>query len=161
MRGCLTFVIGLLLGAGLVLLQWPHDPKGVRAPSASDVHVVISDTYLARLVQQRSGSIAFPQVRNVVITSVPPAVVVVRADLLAGPVSTPSSLEVQPIAEGGTIDMRILSSHVAGIPVPPLLTSILQDAINRAARRAITPRVHIVAVRVRPEGVDVYADDAG
>jgi serine/threonine-protein kinase len=160
-RGCLTLLIGFALGAGLVLWWWPHQPTGVALPASADVRVFISDSYLSRAVQQRVAGMTLPEIHNVRVLSSPPAALLVNADLTVGPFTAPSSMEVQPVASGGGVQVQIVESHIAGIPIPSQLTGFLQDAINGETQHALSTHSRVTGVAVRPDGVEILADYAG
>lgn len=158
MRGCLTLILGFLLGAGLMLYWWPQQPRGVVAPKAADLRVTISDSFLAREVQSHLAGQTAPAVSNVRINSIPPAALVVDADLSAGPVSTGASTEVQPVISGGQIQVNVISSRVAGIPIPSQLTGVLRDAINGRLSNLLGADARATGVRVLPAGIEIDAD---
>jgi hypothetical protein len=137
MRGCLTLLIGFLVGAGLMLVWWPQPPSGVSPPRSSDLRIVISNAYLARTVQRRVSGMRLPSVDHVRIASHPPTSLVMRVDLSLGLVSAPAALELAPVATNGHIQTQLVSSEVVGVPIPPPLAGFVTDAINR--RMAVLP----------------------
>jgi hypothetical protein len=154
----LLLLVGFLLGAGLMLAWWPQPPKGSARPQAADIHVLLADSYLSRLVQRRVDQVSFPQIQHVSVTSSPPAALIASADLTAGPLSAPATVEVQPVAEGGKVQIRIISVRVAGIPIPSQLTGALADAINSSARQAVGPDTRITSLAVTPGGLEIWAN---
>jgi len=161
LRGCLILIVGFLLGAGLVLWWWPHEPHGIAVPASADLRVRISDAYLSRTVQQHVAGMTLPTIKNVQVRSSPPAALVLTADLGAGPVTAGSSMEVQPVVAGGSVHIQITSTHIAGIPIPSQLTGFLQDAINSNTQRLLSAHTRITGVSVKPDGLEVLATYVG
>jgi uncharacterized protein YpmS len=160
MRSVLLLLVGFILGVGLMLIWWPQPPKGTARPQRADLQVLVADSYLSRVVQRHVAGVSFPQIRNVRVASVPPAALVLTADLGAGPISAPASVEAQPVAQNGAIQVRIVDMSVAGIPIPSQLTVALADAVNSSARHAVGPNTRITGVTVKPGGLEIYADYA-
>lgn len=159
MRGCLALVVGFVLGAALMLVWWPRPPgPAVPPPQSFDVRVTIADGYLSRVAQQRVASISVPTIRHVSVASSPPAELIVSADAAVGPVSAPITLALQPVAEGGAVQVHVVSAHVAAIPVPAPLTGVVSDSINASARRLVGANARITGVVVTPFGLEIYAN---
>jgi hypothetical protein len=156
----LILLIGFALGAGLMLWWWPHQPAGVAVPASADLRVMISDHYLANAVQNRVNGMTIPSITNVQVRSLPPAALVVTATLSLGPVSADSSMEVQPVASGGTIQMHIISTHIGPIPIPSQLTVFLEDAINNDTQHLLSSGTRITGVTVKPQGVEILANSS-
>src|SRR5438045_3493482 len=114
MRGCLTFVAGLVLGVALMALWWPNIPAGQSVPQGSDVRVRLSDGYLSRIVQRRTADMGLS---GVSITSDPPASMIARGTLTVAIVSVPVSLRLQPFAEKGSLHVRLLEAQVGSVPL--------------------------------------------
>jgi hypothetical protein len=159
-RGCLTLIIGLIAGAGLMLAWWPKQPSGTVSPRAADLRVTISDAYLARTVQARVAGYSVPQVRHVRVASLPGVALVVSADLTVGPLSAPASVEMQPYPANGQVQVRIISTRVAGIPIPSQLTGVIADAIDSSARGLMDRHAHVTGVTVTPTGIQLSANYA-
>ena len=158
LRGCLTLLIGFALGAALMLALWPHPPAGVSAPRTSDVRVVVSDASIARTVQRRVSTMQVPSVDHVRVASHPPKSLIVHVDLSLGPLSAPATLEVMPVAQNGRVQARLISSEVAGVPVPPQLTGFVGDAINRRVGDLQGNGGRVTGTRVLPSGLEVFTD---
>lgn len=158
MRGCLTLVLGFVLGAGLMLYWWPRPPRGITAPAPADLRVMISDTYLSRAVGNRLSSLTAPQVTNLRISSVPPNYLVAAATLTAGPLAAPASVQIQPVAANGQIEITIIASSLAGVPIPSQLIGVVQDSINARTRRLLGAHTSVVGARVLPSGLEVDAN---
>jgi hypothetical protein len=153
--GCLTLLLGFVLGASSTLLWWPRLPSGTVRAEPWDLRVTITDAYLARLVGRRVAGDTLPRIRNVRIRSSPPAALLTDADLSVGPLEAPGTLELQPIAAGGKVRVRIIAARLAGIPVPSLLTGSLEGAIDTAAARATGSSVRVIGVRVTADGLEL------
>lgn len=160
MRGCLLLLLGFVAGAGLMLWWWPQQAHGIVRPQAADLQVTISDGYLSRAIQQRLGGLTLPSVKNVAVRSVPHRSLLVGLDLAAGPVSAPVSIEVQPVAANGTIDLRVISTRVAGIPIPAQITGLVSTAINDSTRVHLRANTRVTGVDVTATGLEVLATDA-
>ena len=161
MRGCLLLVIGFVTGAALMLLWWPKQPTPrAGPPMPADLRLTLSDAFIARELQRRFTAISFPTVTHVGIGSVPPVGLAVRADIGAGPVSAPLSMEVQPVAEHGQVAISIISTHLAGIPIPSQLTGFLADIINSRAHNLLGSETRVVRVRTVPGALEILADYA-
>lgn len=118
----------------------------------------VSDAYLSRKVQRRVSGITVPQISHVEISSAPPATLVARADLGAGPLSVPTTLDVRPYATNGRIQMDLVSANVAGVPIPTPLIGALADSMNGAARNLAGPNAYVVGVYVIPTGLEIMVD---
>src|SRR4051794_14178669 len=118
MRGCLTFVVGFALGAALVLAWWPRTPATMTAPAASDVHLILSDRYLARLVEGRASTLGPATLTDLTIASAPPSVLVARAQVSIGGLAVPLTVEAQPVAENGKIQIQVLTTRIGTVPIP-------------------------------------------
>lgn len=166
MRGCLAgghggpplLVIGFLLGLAVSIFFVARPPTGTVVPAASDVRITISDGYLARRIQQKLSSLGMAQVSGVTVASVPPSELIARGQVTAGPLSEPVTLGLQPVAAGGTVQVRIVSTHVGGIPVPSVFTTLVQNVMDRAITQAIGSQVRIVGTAVTRQGLVISAD---
>lgn len=158
MRGCLTLVLGILIGTAGMLYFWPKQPTGTALPASSDVRVFVSDRYLSRLVQRHASSIQLPQVRDVHIRSAPPAGLIATAQLSVGPISAGATMELAPEVQAGRVRMRIVSSTVAGIPIPDQLAGIVESQMNAATGNVSTNGARITGVRVTARGVQITAN---
>jgi hypothetical protein len=159
MRGCLTLIVGIVVGVVAMALMWPHAPSGVTAPpSTADVRATISNAYLSRLVGSRLARRSIPRIREVRITSNPPADLVADAKVSLGPLSAPVTIEVQPQIEGGVVRAHIVSTHVGAVPVPSFFTGVLEESINDAMKRAIGTSTRVTGVQILPGGLAISAD---
>lgn len=158
MRGCLTLLLGILVGIGAMLYFWPKQPAGRALPASSDVRVFVSDRYLSSLVQRHASSIDLPQVSDVHILSSPPAVLIATAQLSVGPISAPTSMELAPEIENGRVHIRIVSSTIAGIPIPDQFAGIVEGQINAAAGNVNTGAARITGVKVTARGLQITAN---
>jgi hypothetical protein len=160
-RGCLLLVIGFIAGAGLMLVWWPKQPTVRAVPAATDLHLTLSDAFLARELQHRFTTISVPSVTNVGVRSVPPSALAIRADAGAGPVSVPIAVEVQPVADAGQIRISIISSQLGGVPIPSQLTGFLTDIINSRTHNLLGRDTHVTGIRTLPGALEILADYAG
>lgn len=158
MRGCLLLIVGFALGAGLVFYWWPRIPAGQPVPAASDVRIIISDGFITRAVQQRVAGMTLPSIQQVRVTSNPPSTILVHIDLTTAQVSAPAALEIQPIAENGQIQVHVVSTNVAGIPVPPPLAGFVADAINSHSGHVLGDNARVTGVEVVPGAVEILAN---
>jgi hypothetical protein len=162
MRGCLLLVGGIILGGILALYLWrpasPPVPRGVTAPQGADLHVLLADAYVSRLVNSRLKASSLSVLHDVRISSDPPSTLIAHAHASVGPFSIPVDIEAVPVVQNGAIHIRISSSHVGPVPIPSAFTGILEssinDSLNLQGRRDIT----VVAASVKPQGLDVYAN---
>lgn len=157
MRGCLTLVLGFLLGAGLMLYWWPRPPHGVALPASADLRATVSDSYLTRLVATRAAGIQFPTVTHVQVLSNPPATLVVDANVSAATVTAPLVMALQPVAQNGRVQVQVVSASLAGIPVPAQLTGIVEEQINHAVNRVAGTDARITGVLITGQGMTVTA----
>lgn len=159
MRGCFTLLLGFVLGIALMLYLWPRTPPATRPPSQpADVRVLIADTYLAHLVQQRASTISAPSIQNVTVSSSPPNILNTSADVAAGPLSAPVTLQIQPLATNGSIQLHVVSAQVGAVPVPPQLAGLVIDAINSTIQRQVNANAQVTAVTVTAGGLEIYAN---
>ena|SRR5437763_1721728 len=155
MRGCLTFIVGLLIGAGVMAFWWPKVPAGQSVPQQADIHIRISDSYLSHLVQPQASGLGFT---DVVVTSVPPSELVARGNLTVGPVTLPAALSFQPVAVNGALHVNLVEAQVAGIPLPGQLVPVVAGRINSAINQRVGKQAAVQSVRVTPSGLDVTAN---
>lgn len=158
MRGCLILVVGFLLGLAVSIFFAMRPPVGTSVPAASDVRVTISDGYLARRIQQKLASLGVVEVSQVTVTSAPPSELIARGQVTAGPVSGPVALGLEPVATGGTVQVRIVSTEVGGIPVPGVFTTLVEGVINRAVTRFMGNGVRIIGTSVTSRGLVIAAN---
>ncbi len=158
MRGCLILFIGFLFGLAVSILFVARPPTGTITPATSDVRITISDGYLARRIQRKLGGLGMVQVSRVTVASSPPAELIARGQVTAGPVSEPVTLGLQPVATGGTVRVRIVSTRVGAIPVPSVFTTLVEGVINDAVTRSIGNQVRIVGAAVTDQGLVISAD---
>jgi hypothetical protein len=156
-RGCLLILLGFALGVILMLVLWPHQPSGTYVPGPASVRVTLSDSYLSKAVQARVQGQTLPTVRNVRISSHPANVLIMSADLSAGPVGTSGSVEVQPLASGGNFAIHVVAMNVAGVPIPSQLGSYLEQAVNSNLAPLLDPHTRVVGVLVTKTGLQVDA----
>jgi len=141
-----------------MLAWWPHPPSGVSAPRSSDLRIVISDAYLARTVERRVSGMRVPSVDQVRIASNPPRSLIMRVDLSLGPLSAPAALELSPVAKNGHVQIRLISSEVAGVPIPPQLAGFVTDAINHRIADLPGGGGQVTGVRILTSGLEILAD---
>jgi hypothetical protein len=156
-RGILLLLLGFVAGSAMMLSLWPRPPAGIAAPRTSDLRVFISNRYLARSVQTRfAGSI--PSISDVRVASAPPSSLVVRSQLGVGPLSVPADLDLAPVAQNGSINVRVVSSGLAGLSVPGQLTPFISSVINGRVNAVIAGRAQVTAVTILPAGIEVFAN---
>lgn len=137
--------------------SWPATPAGSTLPQRSDVHVSLSDGFMTRTAQARLSSTGIVSLRGVQVRSAPPALVV-RADAGVGPVSAPITVEFLPVAVSGTVQVRIIATHIGIVPVPNALTGLVTGSINDALRRTLRNNATITGVIVTQRGLDITAN---
>jgi hypothetical protein len=155
MRGCLTFVVGVLLGAALMLYWWPKQPAAETAPQSPDLRIRLSDRYLARVIGTRVSGMG---VSGVSVSSAPPTTMIASGTLSLVVASAPVSLQVEPVASGGTIHVNVVDLRVGNLPIPGGLVPTIGDSINRSVRSRLGRNAVVRSVRVTPGGLDVTAD---
>jgi hypothetical protein len=160
MRGCLLVVIGILIGAlaGVWLSREPAIRKGIVVPQRAELHVVISDGYLSTLVNRRLRNSSASVVHDVRVSSKPPSVLTAIGTASVGPLSTSVAADLQPEASNGGVHVSVVATHVGAIPIPSAFTGLFEGSIDDAIRRSLGGRVRVVAVDVRAEGLEIYAD---
>jgi hypothetical protein len=162
MRGCLTLIVGLVIGAVAVWFLWSQSTapvaKGIVAPQRSDVHAVLSDAYLSRLVNDAAQGSSIVSLRNVHLSSNPPGALVAQAEGTLGPLTVPVSAEVAPSARNGSVHVTLLSTRVGAVPIPTAFTGLVEAQVNQAVRNTLGGSVRVVAVDVVPQGLEVYAN---
>jgi hypothetical protein len=157
-RGCLILVLGFLLGLAISIFFVARPPTGTATPTASDVRITISDGYLARRIQQKISSLGMAEVSGVSVASAPPSELIAHGRVAAGPLSEPVTLGLQPVAASGTVQVRIISTQVGGLPVPSVFTTLVANVINQAITRSIGNQVRIVGTAVTGQGLVISAD---
>jgi hypothetical protein len=161
-RGCLTLIVGLVIGAAAASFLWSQSSapvaKGIVAPQRSDVHAVLSDAYLSRLVNRAARGSGVASLHNIRLSSNPPGALVAQADGTIGPLTVPVSADVAPSAQNGSVQITLLSTHVGSVPIPTAFTGLIEAQVNQAVRSALGGSVRVVAVDVVPQGLEVYAN---
>ena len=155
MRGCLTFVVGLLLGVGLMLYWWPKAPAAESVPASSDIRIHLSDRYLGHLVQSRVSSMG---VTGVSVSSAPPQTLIAQGTLGLAIVSAPIAIQFQPVAQGGTLQVKVVDVRVGSIPLPGQLIPLIAGSINSSVRSRLGTKAVVQSVQVTPTGLDVEAN---
>jgi LmeA-like phospholipid-binding len=140
-----------------MVFSWPTTPAGSALPQRSDVRVSLSDGYLTRAVQARLSSTGIVSIHGLQVRSAPPALVV-HADAAIGPVSAPISVELQPVATGGAVQVRIIATHIGAVPVPNVLTGLVTGSINDSLRHTLGARATVTGVAVTQRGLDITAN---
>jgi uncharacterized protein YpmS len=157
-RGCLTLVIGFVVGLGLMLWWWPKPPHGASLPSSSDVRATVSDAYLTRMVAAKAATIQFPSISQVQVLSNPPTTLVVHGQASAGVVTAPLSMEFEPRVQNGQVQVQVVSASLGGISIPPQLTFLIADRINSAIAPLAGSNTSVTGVGVSPQGVTITAN---
>jgi hypothetical protein len=137
--------------------SWPTTPAGSVLPQRSDVRVSLSDGYLTRAVHARLSSTGIVSIHGFQVRSAPPALVV-HADASIGPISAPISVELQPVATGGAVQVRIIATHIGVVPVPNVLTGLVTGSINDSLRHALGTHATVTGVAVTQRGLDITAN---
>lgn len=158
MRALLILAAGFLIGVAALLFFWPQPPSGVSAPPPSDVRVTISDTYLARVAASHIHALGPVAISKITLASSPPDELIARAAAGVGPLSAPVAIQLQPVARGGTVQVRLITVRIGDIPIPGTLAGVLGSTINSRLRSLLGHRASVVAVRVVPAGLQVYAN---
>jgi hypothetical protein len=99
-----------------------------------------------------------PSVDHVRIASNPPTSLIMRVDLSIGPWSAPVALDLSPVATNGHVQTRLISTEVAGVPIPPHLAGLVTDAINRRIAALPGGKGQATGVRVLPSGLEILAN---
>jgi uncharacterized protein YpmS len=158
-RGCLPLVLGFVLGVALMLVFWPKVPDATRVPSRNDVHVTISDKYLSRVITKRLHDAGLTTVSHLVVASSPSRLLVVNADISIAGISVPIALSAQPYVSKGQVQVRLLSTSVGGIPLPTQIIAPVSGSIQSSLHNLLGKTAVVKAVRVRPAGVEIFADE--
>jgi hypothetical protein len=137
--------------------SWPTTPAGSVLPQRSDVRVSLSDGYLTRAVHARLSSTGIVSIHGLQVRSAPPALVV-HADASIGPISAPISVELQPVATGGAVQVRIIATHIGVVPVPNVLTGLVTGSINDSLRHTLGTHAAVTGVAVTQRGLDITAN---
>lgn len=156
MRGCLTLVIGLALGVAVMARWWPTIPTGSALTPGSDVRVTLSDGYLTKAVRARISSGGIVAIRGLVVRSAPPTMIV-RAVASVGPISAPITVQLQPIAAGGDVQVRIIATRLGFIPVPNAFTGLVAGSINDSLHHILGANAVVTGVSATPRGLDIAA----
>jgi hypothetical protein len=158
-RSLVFLLIGIAVGVGYMVYAHPAaaPAAGSAAPARSDVRVLLSDTYLGHVVQQRIG-VQGVTVNQARITSVPPNELVARAQVQLGPVLTPVTLQLQPVVQGGGLQFRALGGNINGIPLPAPAAQLMAAGINQSLQRAVGSSMRVTASRVMASGLEIWAN---
>jgi hypothetical protein len=140
-------------------IAWPAIPAGSTLPQRSDIRVSLSNGYLTRVVQTRLSSHGVVSIRDLQVQSAPP-VMVVRAEAGIGPFSAPITVELQPVAASGAVQVRIVATRIGIVPVPNILTGLVAGSINDSLRHALGANATVTGVSVTKRGLDITANYA-
>jgi hypothetical protein len=140
-------------------VAWPTTPAGSTLPQASDVRVSLSNAYLTRVAQARLSSHGILSIRGLQMRSAPP-LMIVRAEAGIGPFSAPITVELQPVATSGNVQVQIVTTHIGVVPVPSVLTGLVAGSINDSLRHALGAKATVTGVRVTTRGLDITANYA-
>jgi hypothetical protein len=157
MRGCLTLLVGIAVGVAIMAFSWPTIPAGSTLPGSSDVRVSLGNGYLTRIVQARLSTNGIVSIHGLQVRSAPPALVV-RADASLGPLSAPITVELQPLAAGGDVQVRIVATHIGVVPVPNVLTGLVTGSINDSLRHTLGSNATVTGVTATQRGLDITAN---
>ncbi len=157
MRGCLTLLVGMVVGGAIMAFSWPTTPAGFALPQSSDVRVSLSNGYLTRTAQARLSSTGIVSIHELRVRSAPPALVV-RADASIGPISAPITVELQPVAVGGVVQVRIIATHIGVVPVPNVFTGLVTGSINDSLRHTLRANATVTGVAATQRGLDITAN---
>lgn len=157
MRGCLTLLVGIVVGIAVMAFSWPTIPAGSALLPGSDVRASLSDRYLTRTVQERLSATGIISVRGVQVRSAPPTLVV-RATASIGPLSAPITVELEPFAAGGDVRVRIIATHIGSLPVPGVLIGLVTGSINDSLRHSLGANARVTGVNVTRPGLDIAAN---
>jgi hypothetical protein len=97
-------------------------------------------------------------VSGVSVSSAPPTTMIASGTLSLVVASAPVSLQVEPVASGGTIHVNVVDLRVGNLPIPGGLVPTIGDSINRSVRSRLGRNAVVRSVRVTPGGLDVTAD---
>ena len=162
MRGLLLMVVGVIVGAVLVLYLWNPSstpvPRSEVVPQGADLHILLADRYLSRLINGRLDARGISVLHDVQISSDPPSILVAHAHASVGPFSVPVDVEAVPTVRNGTVHIQIVSSHVGPLPIPQVFTGIVESSINDAVRLQSRQSLTVIATSVKPQGLDIYAN---
>lgn len=163
MRGCLLFLLGILVGAialgaaGAFLYGPPAVPT---APSAAyDAEVTLTPQYLQReLVIQSGQSAVGPVLQNLALGTSDNNQVVVTGTIGTGKsgAGVPLRVVIRPVAQGNRVALQILRADVGGLPVPIGLFRSLEDSMNRQIASTFgSGSYRIVGVVTSARGVSI------
>lgn len=134
-------------------------PRPESAPPVSqqqpDLSLRLSDPYLARLIEQRAGAFGVVHLQHVTIGSLPPSHIVLHAEAVIGPLSTPITLQMQPQADGGQVRVDVTAAQLGPVAVPQALTGFVADAVTRSVQHLLAGKANVTQVRVLPGAVEV------
>lgn len=140
-----------------MVVWWPAIPTGAILPQRSDVRISLSDGYLTRIVQARLSGNGIVSIRDLQVRSAPPDLVV-RANAALGPLSAPITVELQPLAAGGDVQVRIVATHLGVVPIPNVLTGLVTGSINDSLRHTLRANASVTGVAATPRGLDITAN---
>lgn len=138
-------------------LAWPATPAGSTLPQSADVRVSLSDGYMTRIIQARLSSTGIVSIGDVQVDSAPPALVV-HANAGIGPLSAPVTVELQPVAAGGAVQVRVIATHIGVVPIPNVFTGLVTGSINDSLHHTLGAHANVTGVSVTPRGLDITAN---
>lgn len=177
MKGCLTFFIGILVGAILLVgllvfvVPAPVPPAGpASAPATSgtpDVSILLRNDFLTRELQ-REATQADPPIPLSGITvqtasgnqSAHDLVVSGTLALPETGLTAPAQITVHPAVSGNQLTVQVVKMDVGGLPVPSAALQASEGSINRALNQELGKWVagtsyQIQSVTTTPQGLVV------
>lgn len=136
---------------------WPAIPTGSALPPGSDVRVALSDRYLTKIVRARISTGGIVSIRGFEVRSAPPTMIV-QAEASVGPISAPVTVQLQPVAAGGDVQVRIIATHIGIVPVPNAFTGLVTGSINDSLHHILGAKAEVTGVTATPRGLDIAAN---
>lgn len=158
MRGLTTFIIGLVVGLTVPLFWWPRIPTGIAPPADPAVHIILSDRYLATLVQSHFNVTSTARITHLTVRSLPPSALIGRGTVSASGLSVPVTVEAAPTITHGALSVRIVNASVGPLPVP--VAGFFSSAVTAAIRQAVGIHLRVTDVRVTRSGLALSGNDA-
>jgi hypothetical protein len=166
MRGCLTLIVGIIIGVVLVGLAEALLIKPVPlapAPSAtSDVVILFQNAFLTRQLQAQAAQVETSvKLQNLAVQGQADQTLAVSGTATAPgtALTVPVRVVVHPALNNGRVTIQIVTAQLGSLKLPSNWFQPLENQINASINRSLAnTQYQIVGVSTTVEGLLVYVN---
>ncbi len=138
MRGCLVFLVGLVVGALLLavtqvfLLRPP--PLAPSAPASADLQILFRNQFLTRELQAQASQVAAPLTFQGLTVQSEPGLGLVLTGRVSAPnvgVAIPARIVVHPVVVQNHVRIDVVQVQAGTLKIPGAIFQGLAASINR------------------------------